>query len=359
MTRAVRRSPNSVKRAALLAGAAVVAAVAPMPARWVEAAYSRAVYLSLQPSITRVSNLAPFALFDVLLAGAALIWLAALARDLRHASVARGVGSAAVRTVTWSAVAYLAFLLVWGLNYRRVPLVDTMAFDADAVTPQAARRFADLTVGRLNTLAAEAHRVGWRDATEIDTALQGGLAHVASDLGLAMPIVGRPKHTLLDPYFRRAGVEGMTDPYLLETLVVRDLLPFERPLVIAHEWSHLAGLADESAANFAGWLACVHGSAADQYSGWLFLYQELAAALSREERDVVAASLTAVPRADLAASRARVLHNVQPRVSAAAWRAYDSYLKSNRVEAGTRSYGEVVQLVLGTTFADGWTPQRR
>jgi hypothetical protein len=39
---------------------------------------------------------------------------------------------------------------------------------------------------------------------------------------------------------------------------------------------------------------------------------------------------------------------VSPGVSRAGWRVYNSYLKANRVEAGTASYDEVVRLVLGT-----------
>jgi hypothetical protein len=42
----------------------------------------------------------------------------------------------------------------------------------------------------------------------------------------------------------------MTDPFFLETLVASDVLPFERPFLVAHEWSHLAGIADEGEANF-------------------------------------------------------------------------------------------------------------
>jgi uncharacterized protein DUF3810 len=103
----------------------------------------------------------------------------------------------------------------------------------------------------------------------------------------------------------------------------------------------------------------LRASTPDQYSGWLFMYEEMAAALPLADREQVSVSLGELPRRDLAASRARVLANVAPRVSAAAWRAYDSYLKSNRVAAGTRSYDEVVQLVLGTEFDDSWVPRRR
>ena len=73
----------------------------------------------------------------------------------------------------------------------------------------------------------------------------------------------------------------MTDPFFLETLIAGGVLPFERPFVVAHEWSHLAGIADEGEANFTAWLACLRGSPPDAYSGWLFLYGELARAVSR------------------------------------------------------------------------------
>src|SRR5262249_33088986 len=156
---------------------------------------------------------------------------------------------------------------------------------------------------------------------------------------------------------RRAGISGMTNPYLLETLVERDLLPFERPFVVAHEWSHLAGFADESEANFVGWLTCLRGSIPEQYSGWLFLYDELAAAVRREDRTTLAERLGPGPRADLQAIAQRFQRQVNPTVSAAGWRVYDQYLKVNRIEAGARSYAEVVRLVLGVRFGPDWTPR--
>ena len=141
----------------------------------------------------------------------------------------------------------------------------------------------------------------------------------------------------------------MTDPFFLETLVASDLLPFERPFVIAHEWSHLAGFADEGEANFVGWLTCLHGSAPVQYSGWLSLYAEVIGGLSAlATRADVAARLDAGPREDLRALADRLTRNVNPTVSAAGWRVYDQYLKANRVEDGSASYARVVRLALGT-----------
>ena len=101
----------------------------------------------------------------------------------------------------------------------------------------------------------------------VDPTVAAALNRALEDIGRAHRVVpARPKSTLLDAYFRRAGVDGMTDPFFLETLIASDLLPFERPFTVAHEWSHLAGIADEGEANFVGWLACVRASPAAQYS---------------------------------------------------------------------------------------------
>ena len=117
------------------------------------------------------------------------------------------------------------------------------------------------TVARLGSTYAGAHSEGWPAQGEISHTLSASFSRTTASLGLPGTVVpARPKHSLFDLYFRRAGVSGMTDPFFLETLVASDLLPFERPEVVAHEWAHLAGITDEGEANFAGWLTCVRGT---------------------------------------------------------------------------------------------------
>ncbi|HKF68304.1 MAG TPA: DUF3810 family protein, partial [Vicinamibacterales bacterium] len=243
----------------------------------------------------------------------------------------------------------LAFLALWGLNYRRLPLERKLGFDAGALTPDAARATTMVAVSRVNELYANAHASGWPQSNRVDPSLAGAFSSVSRDLnGSGQTVPGRPKHTLLNLYFRPAAVDGATDPFFLETLVASDLLPFERPFVVAHEWSHLAGFADEGEANFVGWLTCARANTPAQYSGWLFLYEQLMRDLSRHDREYVVKRLAAGPRADLREIAARLARDVRPQVSAAGWRVYDTYLKANRVEAGAASYEQVVRLVMGT-----------
>ena len=213
---------------------------------------------------------------------------------------------------------------------------------------------------RLNALHAPAHAAGWDAAPWRSGPLRDGFAAAQDLLADAPPAVpGRLKRTIFGPFFRWTAVDGMINPFGLEVLANPDLLPFERPFVAAHEWAHLAGYADESEANFVGWLACLRADVPAQYSGWLYLYWQIAGELPGPERERLGQAVGDGPRRDLAAIAARLRRGDLPALRRASWMVYDSYLKANRVDAGVRSYGLVVSLVLRARFDDGWTPVRR
>lgn len=346
-------------RALGVSAAAAAAALVPLPPEIVERWYSRGLYSRLQPAITSASNALPVALIDVALVAAAVWWLGAAAIDVQRRvrlGWVRIAGRLALRTIEAAAILYLAFLLLWGMNYRRVPLTAALQYDEAAVSPDAAVALAATAVDRVNALYDRAHAE--RDVgSAIAPALAASFARLQRQIGLpyaARP--GRPKQTIVDLYFRRAGVEGMTDPYFLETLVASDLLPIERPCTVAHEWAHLAGYANEGEANFLGWLTAIGGGDVDQYSGWLFLTGELLRIVRAPDRAALVARLGPGPTADRRAIVDRVRRNISPRVSAVGWQVYDRYLKANRVEAGAASYAEVVRLALGVRFGPDWTP---
>src|SRR5262245_27702844 len=333
-----------------LIAVAVVAAVVPVPAALVEQYYSTLLFPLLQRGMTAASNLAPIAVIDVaiVVVGVWVIFQIAGAFLLRKRfGWIGGIARSLLNIATAAAIVYLIFLVMWGLNYRRVSIPEKVPFDANRISPAALLALAHRTVDEVNRLHASAH-TGDAMFTAVGPALAAAFGDAERVVGVDRPaLAGRPKKSLLDAYFLRAGVDGMTDPFFLETLVASDLRPFERPHVVAHEWAHLAGFANEGEANFVGWLTCLRAPDSSKYSGWLFLYTEVMASLPPADRTTVANRLAEGPRADLRAIAERVRRNVRPFVAAAGWRVYDQYLKANRVDAGVRSYGEVVRLVLG------------
>lgn len=346
---------NFLKIALILVAAAL--ALTPLPRHAVERTYSRGVYPVVQPRLTALSNSTSFAWFDalvVLTAGSVIaLWIVRLRR--RKSAIGTTLALLTVDTTTVAAVLYLWFLGAWGLNYQRQPLHEQLDFSEERITRDALRELAGRTVDALNALHDGAHSTGWPDFAATPAALAPAFVHAQRDLGLRWTAhAGRPKRTLFNFYFTRVSIDGMTGPFFLETLANDTLLPFERAATIAHEWSHLAGYADESEANFVGWLVCMRGSAPTQYSGWLSLYGTVAGALPRSDRDDFARRLGEGPRADLRAASDRARRYVIPAASRAGYAMYDRFLKANRVEAGVRSYGEVLRLLLGTRFtADG------
>ncbi len=330
--------------------AAGLLAVLPTPAPWVEALYARRFYPTLQNLLTPLTGSVPFALFDLLLAGVAVCvavwWITALRRagGRTHALLAAGL-----RTIALGAAIYLLFLVVWGFNYRREPLAAQIGHDARRVTPRALAALGLEAADRLNALHASLPQAAWSELDALPDRLGPALARVQRLLGNnGAAVVGAPKATLLAPYFRWAGIDGMISPFTLEILVNAAVLPVERPYVVAHEWAHLAGYATESEASFVGWLTCLAGDDASRYSAWLYLLPHVVRHLDEAARGRVWGRLAPGPAADLRAV-ARRLRTAVPLVQRNAGRVYDRYLRANRVEAGIASYGEVVDLVLGTT----------
>ena len=342
---------------------AVLGALAPLSPLFVEQWFSTGIFPAIQHTVTPLSNSVPIALFDVLCVAAAVVTAALLTRAVRTARRSRSVrpiGRALGYLLIGGAAIYLWFLLFWGLNYRRVPMMERLRVDAGGAAATAVVQLGRDAATALNELHDEAHATGWHDQPMENTALRRGFDEIQRALSDAPPAVpGRLKQTLFGPYFRWSSVDGMMNPFGLEVLANPDLLPFERPFVAAHEWAHLAGYADEAEASFVGWLACLRGGAAARYSAWLLMYWQVNAELSQAERASLAMALAPGPRADIDAIVARLRRGEWPLLRNAGWRVYDQYLKANRVEEGVRSYGLVVTLILRAEFDDGWIPVRR
>jgi hypothetical protein len=337
--------------------------VVPLPAAWVERVYSSAAYLEWQRRLTMLANLVPIAWFDVLIVvciGAiAWTWTRRLRTGRRTRARWRAIALGGADSLVIVSLLYLWFICGWGLNYRREPLSARLDFDRQRVTRETVGESARRAVDELNRLYPLTTAQPWATLDDLPHALDPPFAEVQRALGQSVIAVGgRPKATVLGVYFRWAAIDGMTDPFFLETLVNQEVLPVERPFIVAHEWGHLAGYAHEAEANYLGWLICQAGPPQAQYSGWLALYWHLVGSLPASERRALDAGLQVGPREDLRAIAERYYRST-PRVRVTAWAVYDRFLKANRVAEGVASYDGVVALLVGTRYSGAWQPALR
>jgi hypothetical protein len=330
---------------------------APMPDWVIDSFYAQDVYPGLQRLVTSATNFMPFAVMDVMLVAILLMVLFALMRVLRIAAnrgFVEALWDGLRRALRAGAVLIILFLIAWGYNYRRPPLERVLPGGKAAPPAIEALQTAVLDA---NALGAKLRRTIGPESNvsyeEVAGALEVPMGQALMQLQQpALSQTGRPKNSiLLTPFFTWAGVTGMINPIALESIVHPDLLPFERPFVLAHEWAHLAGQADEAQASAVGWLACMRGTPSLAYSASLYLIMEAASALPGENRQIAMKQLDPGVRADIDAILLR-LQKGKPTVQRTASRVYDEYLRANRVADGTASYGRALSLILSAPIRD-------
>jgi hypothetical protein len=357
-------NPEPVRYVVIAPLIAVVLALVPLPAWIVEDFYSRDMYMWVQRWITAGTNIVPFAVLDLLLILSAIFFLRRAYRlyvVARQRGVIDALWEALRRIVRFAAILVILFLWSWGFNYRRQPL-DTVLASGGAARPSADA----LKVAYVDSAALAARL---RPLSTPEGRFHSIVLSLKDPMNASLRAMSReplqtfsqPKHSLLlSPFFTAAGVTGMLNPIGLETIVLSELLPYERPFVLAHEWAHLSGHADEAEASAIGWYACMKGDPTLAYSASLYLMMETSAALPAETRPELLAKVDAAVKTDLEAIVAR-MSKQSPDVQRTASRVYDEYLRANRVADGTASYSRALQLILSTKLKDalaGYTISR-
>lgn len=321
-------------------------AVFPLPPHW-QQAWARGWYPIIEQQLAPVSAALPIAALNLALVGGALLLAWMLVR-LRQGPLLHATGVVLRVVAVTAAVVWLAFQGLWGWHYQTPSLERQLLGDRpQPEAPARATEVARHAVAQLNALYQPAHGQPWPDTAGVAAQTEDGLTDTLRQLGVTWrPRLPLPRRSWLDAYFRWSGIDGMTNPFGLEVLLNEGLLDVERPAVLAHEWAHLAGFADESDASFIAWMAGLRGGSQQAYAAWLGVLPHLVNALPVEQRRGALSMLEAGPASDLRAIAARAQER-WPALQQVAWRTYDGFLKANRVPEGIARYDAVTRLILG------------
>jgi hypothetical protein len=326
----------------VIALGAIVLLVQPS-SEWIERAYVNGAYPVWEHVAFAITHPLPWSLGDVAaLAGiAAIVWQIVVFARLRVRRAA-DVASLVLNCAAILGVYALWFELSWGWNYARAPIEMRVQFSAARVTPQNAQELRRRAMAEMNTVASAAHA---RASLPLDlSVLRAAWLPIVLRAGDNWsPNVGMAKPTLTDPFMQATGTSGFINPLTLNVALASDLLWFERPFDLAHEWSHDAGYAREDEANYFAILTCLRSpDPVARYSGWfeLFLYLPQKPHYARRE-------FVALVWKDFAAIRKRDARHINVMLAHWSWRTYNVYLKSNRIASGIANYDEVTRLMLG------------
>jgi hypothetical protein len=330
---------------------ALVSAVAfPSPVV-IERGYSNGLYPGIDSFVRAFTGGLPFCVGDVLF----LFALVALV-----GTVVRAIGTPAIFPITMLRVAaafafiFLWFMWSWGYNYRREPLESRLVVHRERTSDDVVA-LGNRAVREMNAASTAAHQEILTGPTDFDNQLEPSFLEVLKRLG---NVAGEPrptlKPTLFNGFMQATATYGFTDPWTHEVSLVSTLFPYERPASYAHEWSHIAGFADESEANYIAAVSCIRSKdPLTRYSGWILVWFNLPPDLKVTEH----ADLQVYD--DIQAIKHRYNKEVRPDVAHVSNSVYNSYLKANNVKAGMQSYHLFVRLLAGGEFDSSGLPLLR
>jgi hypothetical protein len=263
--RAARRA--LLKPLAALLAVVVVQQSAALAPGLVENFYARSIYPRIARTLSRLTGGLSFSAGEALVVLFLLLLLSALALLVYGLARRRGEWRvlllASCRRALWCAAAFaFVFMLVFGLNYQRPPLVEMLQYDQRRASADELDAMTRAVVEGVNSNFEEAHAAGYAtpDTPRVFEILRESYAREAELSSFAVSGFGPPKPVYFSGALTRLGISGMYFPFTGEPNFNADAPDFERPFSIAHEMAHQRGFARESEANFVAFLVCTHAN---------------------------------------------------------------------------------------------------
>lgn len=324
---------------------------------WVERVYSNGAYARWEPIAAAIANPVPWSLgdFAVLVGAAVIAWrIVVRVREARRERPWRALGFALFDIVAILALYAVWFEASWGWNYDRAPIEMRLRYEASRIDPAALAALRARTIAQMNALAPAAHARA-NEPLDLDALRAAWLPAVQRGGDDWTPRTDPPKPTLADPLMDANGTSGFVNPLTLTVQLASDLLWFERPFDLAHEWSHDAAYAREDEANYLAVVTCLRSrDPVVRYSGELELLLALPPLRSYPRK-----TFAPLVWGDFLAIRARDASRINLAFAHWSWGTYNVYLKSNRIASGIANYGEVTRLMLAIPIDREGLPEAR
>ncbi len=332
---------------------------------FVEYVYSTAVFRWISMPIAYITALFPFSLTEISLylalpALAAILYFAV--RGIRRSDTkGKTIGRYLLRTGWTVSCLYLVFMLLLGFNYSRLPLSSSMGIEVKARSSDELEDVCGILLEQVNTLRETRQE---KDGVMI---LRNGKSAALKDGRLGYDAVEdiypvltgpsvRAKGVMISHLWSYTGITGMYFPFYVEANVNVDIPEYAIPNTVMHELAHLRGIAREDEAEFAAFITGINHPDKDfKYSSYLnaFIYASNALyGADRDAYDRIHVQISEPVLRDLRAG-GEYWKQFEGPVQEASTSVNNAYLQSNMQKDGVRSYGRVVDLLLGYYRAGG------
>ena len=303
-------------------------------------------------TISSVTGLLPFALWEVLLALLLLFFIYSIFHTIFQKKRCLSWLSGVVLTLS---VLVFLFVALWGLNHYAPPISEELGLDVREYSQDELTAATAYYMQEAAALAAEVPRSESGELTAPDFKALAAVAETSyQPLAAQHSVFGSgvqpvKASCLTTAALNYSGTTGIFLAFTAESTVNPDTFAASLPHTMCHEIAHSFGIAAEDEANFAAFLACDASSDtffrySGYYDAFLYCYNAL------YDADAAAAKAlwndsTALLQQDCTAANAHYAPYAG-KVQDTAQKLNDGYLKAFSEESGVQSYGEAADYLI-------------
>lgn len=330
--------------------------------QFIESVYSRGFFMHFNSMLSSAVGILPFSLAEFVLYAFILSASVYTVFIVVHAIMARRTWWRIVLRRIWfmlcvASLLYALFVSLWGFNYARLPLNQTLNLDSSAAACSELYHTCDALISRANSLreTVPQNSRGVFSPAETKTQIMHSVngyynqAASAAEIEFLGGNFGNVKPVLYSEGLSWANISGVYFPYTGEANVNVDAPMALFAASCLHEAAHQRGFAREDEANFlAFYVSRFSGEPSVEYSGTLLALIHAMSALFDADKELyfeLRANYSGSVERDLV-DRALFWNNYQGGVSEAAKEVNNSFLKANMQHDGVQSYGRVVDLLI-------------
>lgn len=252
-------------------------------------------------------------------------------------------------------ILYFCFYLFWGMNYYRKPLAQNIGltipnYDIEEIT---------VLTEKLLVKTQEIHfQLTKNDTIPVQTVYsQTELLQKTGDgyeiLAKKYPELKysftKVKKSIFSIPMSYMGFSGYINPLTGESQVSYTTLDYNIPAIACHEAAHQIGYANESEANFIGYLAAIHNKdLLFQYSGYLMALEYALGNIYRKDKDLFNEIRNRLPIGVKKNLKERFSRHEKYKNPLMHYfhEMYSTYLKANKQKDGMKSYSNMIGLVM-------------
>ncbi|MCC0720452.1 DUF3810 domain-containing protein [Clostridioides sp. ZZV14-6105] len=336
----------------------------------VEKYYSQAIDKKIVQLLSKVSGIFPFSIYEItmyIIVISIFLFLCSIVFTIfkKNRNLKTFLKNSILNILSILSIVYFLFVVLWGINYNRVPLESTLINQYNlknnnsAQSKQHSTKELSELYKFLVTKANETRKLTLQDKNGVvksNTDYKGvinraqlGYDKISDILPSVSGSYSKPKYVISSHLMCYTGITGIYFPFTGEANVNIAIPDLYIPCTVGHEMAHQRGFASEDEANFIGYLASIkHPDIDFNYSGYVLALNYTASALSKVDYNAyvdISAGISELVRRDLK-NESEFWQRYEGKINKISNGFNNSYLKANGISEGTQSYGKMVDLLL-------------